>query len=72
MNSMLQCLSNTEPLTRYFVSAQFRAHINTNNVLGTGVRGLDCEYSQFVCCPVAQTPNPPASFAPLRILSPHP
>jgi len=38
MNSMLQCLSNTEPLTKFFMSNEFRKDINTTNPLGNGVR----------------------------------
>ncbi|CAJ1957286.1 unnamed protein product [Cylindrotheca closterium] len=36
MNSALQCLSHATPLTRYFLSNQFRKDINKTNVLGTG------------------------------------
>jgi hypothetical protein len=36
MNSMLQCLSNSEPLTKYFLHSDLE--LNTDNVLGTGVR----------------------------------
>lgn len=35
MNSMLQCLSNTQLLTDYLVSNAFEAEINTSNPLGT-------------------------------------
>lgn len=38
MNSMLQCLSNTESMTKYFLSRQFEKDINKGNVLGMGVR----------------------------------
>ena len=34
--SILQCLSNTEPLMRYFDSGSFKDEINTDNVLGHG------------------------------------
>ncbi|OAD03656.1 hypothetical protein MUCCIDRAFT_153013 [Mucor lusitanicus CBS 277.49] len=34
MNSALQCLSNTPQLTRYFLSEEYRQHINTSNALG--------------------------------------
>lgn len=36
MNSILQCLSNTEPLMRYFDSGSFKDEINKDNVLGHG------------------------------------
>lgn len=36
MNSMLQCLSNAPHLTEYFISEDYEADINRNNVLGTG------------------------------------
>lgn len=35
MNSALQCLSNTWPLTRYFLDEHFREEINYDNPLGT-------------------------------------
>ncbi|KAL7546255.1 hypothetical protein ACHAWF_012768 [Thalassiosira exigua] len=36
MNSSLQCLSNTVPLTDYFLGYDYRAEINRENFLGTG------------------------------------
>lgn len=36
MNSALQCMSHATPLTRHFLSNQFRKDINTSNPLGTG------------------------------------
>merc|ERR1711862_969391 len=36
MNSSLQCLSNTIPLTDYFLGYDFRMEINETNFLGTG------------------------------------
>ena len=36
MNSMLQCLSNTEPLTSYFLSGNFVHDVNRKNPLGAG------------------------------------
>ena len=36
MNSALQCLSHATPLTRHFLSNQFRKDLNTSNPLGTG------------------------------------
>lgn len=35
MNSVLQCLSNTEPLTKYFLFEVYMSHINKKNSLGT-------------------------------------
>ncbi|KAI8095706.1 hypothetical protein BDF21DRAFT_353504 [Thamnidium elegans] len=37
MNSIIQCLSGTTPLARYFISGVFKQHINKqNNKVGTG------------------------------------
>ncbi|KAF7726254.1 ubiquitin-specific protease doa4 [Apophysomyces ossiformis] len=36
MNSIIQCLSGTIPLARYFISGTFKQHINRDNPLGTG------------------------------------
>lgn len=35
MNSALQCLSNTLPLTEYFLSRIYKKEVNTTNILGT-------------------------------------
>ena len=35
MSSVLQCLANTEPLAKYFLSDCYDAHINRKNPLGT-------------------------------------
>jgi ubiquitin C-terminal hydrolase len=35
MNCVLQCLANTEPLTKYFLFDVFQYHINTKNMYGT-------------------------------------
>lgn len=35
MNSALQCLSNTWPLTKYFLDDHFKSEINMDNPLGT-------------------------------------
>eukprot|EP00347_Sterkiella_histriomuscorum_P019890 403339921 len=35
MNSVLQCLSNTEPLAKYLIFDCYTSHINRNNPLGT-------------------------------------
>ncbi|KAI8876380.1 cysteine proteinase [Backusella circina FSU 941] len=36
MNSIIQCLSGTIPLARYFISGLFKQHLNRANRLGTG------------------------------------
>jgi len=36
MNSAVQCLSHSTPLTRYFLSNKFKADLNATNPLGTG------------------------------------
>jgi len=35
MNSVIQCLSNTEPLAKYFLFDCYSSHINERNQLGT-------------------------------------
>lgn len=35
MNSVLQCLANTEPLVKYFLFEVYMGHINQRNTLGT-------------------------------------
>lgn len=35
MNSVIQCLANTEPLVKYFVYGCYEDHINKRNTLGT-------------------------------------
>lgn len=40
MNSILQCLSGTAPLSRYFLDGSFKHHINAENPLGS--RGVLC------------------------------
>ena len=35
MNSVLQCLSNTEPLVKFFLFEIYSNHINQKNTLGT-------------------------------------
>ncbi len=35
MNSALQCLSNTEPLTKYFLFKLFLSEINSSNPMGS-------------------------------------
>ena len=47
MNSVLQCLSNTEPLVKYFIFDCYEAHINERNKLGTGGR-LAVAYSELL------------------------
>ena len=36
MNSIIQCLSGTIPLARYFISGVFKQHLNRRNKIGTG------------------------------------
>ena len=36
MNSALQCLSHATPLTRYFLTNQYKQDVNTSNPIGTG------------------------------------
>lgn len=35
MNSVIQCLSNTEPLVKFFILDCYQNHINERNPLGT-------------------------------------
>lgn len=35
MNSVLQCLANTEPLVKFFLFEIYMSHINPKNTLGT-------------------------------------
>ena len=35
MNSVIQCLANTEPLAKFFLFECYTAHINERNPLGT-------------------------------------
>jgi len=35
MNSVLQCLANTEPLVKFFLFEVYQSHINTRNQYGT-------------------------------------
>ena len=42
MASMLQCLSNCEPLTEHFLSGAFEDELNTDNLLGMGGRLAEC------------------------------
>jgi len=41
MNSILQCMSGTIPLSRYFLGGTYKQHINKNNPLGS--RGVLAE-----------------------------
>lgn len=36
MNSVLQCLSNTEPLVKFFLLDIYQGHVNKKNPLGAG------------------------------------
>uniref|UniRef100_A0A6B2L134 ubiquitinyl hydrolase 1 n=1 Tax=Arcella intermedia TaxID=1963864 RepID=A0A6B2L134_9EUKA len=47
MNSALQCLSNTQPLTAYFLDDSYVKHINKSNPLGTGGK-LVVEYAKLL------------------------
>jgi ubiquitin carboxyl-terminal hydrolase 8 len=47
LNSSLQCLSATIPLTDYFLGYDYRSEINRTNVLGTGGR-LATEYAELM------------------------
>ncbi len=47
LNSSLQCLSATIPLTDYFLAYQYKQEINQNNPLGTGGK-LVVEYAELV------------------------
>lgn len=47
INSSLQCLSATIPLTDYFLGYDYRSEINHNNALGTGGK-LVTEYAQLM------------------------
>lgn len=41
MNSILQCMSGTLPLARYFLDGSYKQHINKNNTMGS--RGVLAE-----------------------------
>ena len=47
MNSGLQCLSNTQEITEYFMSNNFINDINHSNPLGTK-GNLACAYAELV------------------------
>jgi ubiquitin C-terminal hydrolase len=47
LNASLQCLSNTIPLTDYFLGYDYRSEINKNNVLGTGGK-LVTAYAELI------------------------
>ena len=47
MNSCLQCLSNTRPLTDYFLKGYFEAEINKINPIGTKGK-LAKNYAKFI------------------------
>eukprot|EP01132_Coremiostelium_polycephalum_P009067 gene9067-11105_t len=47
MNSAIQCLSNAEPLTQYFLSKRYENDINKNNPLGCG-GDLAMNYAQLI------------------------
>ena len=47
MNSVLQCLSNTEPLVKFFLLDIYENHVNRSNKLGAGGRLAD-EYAELL------------------------
>jgi hypothetical protein len=47
VNASLQCLSNTVPLTDYFLGYDYRSEINADNFLGTG-GSLASSYAELV------------------------
>ena len=47
MNSVLQCLSNTEPLVKFFILDIYVNHVNRKNPLGAGGR-LAQSYSDLL------------------------
>ena len=47
INASLQCLSNTIPLTDYFLGYDYRSEINADNFLGTGGR-LVSSYAELI------------------------
>jgi ubiquitin C-terminal hydrolase len=47
MNSCLQCLSNTVPLTDYFLNSHYESEINRINPLGTKGK-LAKSYAKFI------------------------
>lgn len=47
MNSGLQCLSNTEELTKYFLYGYYKSEINKDNPLGTGGK-LAVAYAELI------------------------
>ena len=44
MNSAIQCLSNCELLTTYFISGMYKSEINTNKKYGTGGLIVSCYF----------------------------
>ncbi|KAG0234178.1 ubiquitin-specific protease doa4 [Mortierella sp. GBA43] len=47
MNSVIQCLVATPPLSRYFMDGSFKHDINTRNLLGTGGKLADA-FTQLI------------------------
>lgn len=62
MNSALQCLSNTAPLTDFFVSGKFKNDINKSNPLG--MKGQIAEQYGKLIREMWTCPAPPVSVAP--------
>lgn len=47
MNSVLQCLSSTEPITKFFLLEVYKLHVNTKNNYGTKGK-LAVEFSELL------------------------
>lgn len=47
MNSILQCMVNTEPLAKYFLFESFLFHLNQQNVYGSKGK-LAIAFSEFI------------------------
>ena len=47
MNSALQCLSNTDALTKYFCYGLWKAEVNSNNVMGSKGR-VSASYAELI------------------------
>ena len=48
MNSALQCLSNTVPLSNYFLEQNYKEDLNFNNPLGTKGAALALAYADLL------------------------
>lgn len=63
LNSALQCLSHSTPLTQYFLDKRFKPEINETNVLGTKGK-LVKAYAKFIKNVWAGTSN---TFSPTEL-----